>query len=84
MIPHKESNASFQFPAGVIWEPYVNTEFIFERKRFFIALSPVNFTFSHAHFSLWGRKTKTRMRESDEKTLALLAWNQLKLVLLNF
>ena len=35
------------------------------------------FHFAHAHFSLRGRKMKTRIRESDEKTLALLVWIQL-------
>ena len=46
-------------------------------QAFFIALSHGHFTFSHAHFNLWGRKMKMRMRESDEKMLALLVWIQL-------
>ena len=62
-----------------MWRSRV-AEFILERKCFFTALplSHAHFTFSHAHFSLWGRKMKMRMRESDEKTLALLVWIQLK------
>ena len=48
-------------------------EFILDRKRFFIALS--HFTFSHVHFSLWGRKLKRACKKAMNKNTCVVSMN---------
>ena len=59
-------------------------EFILRRKCFLSLCRMRISLFCMCINSLWGQKMKTRMRESDEKTLALLVWIKLNSVHANF